>query len=100
MMGPEQRDPSAAPRHAALIRIDTFLYRVKIWTNREWAALPEEQRPGDAAPLLGLGWHVTEPVEMALWQAPGDLVEEFRGFPVVGLWPPGPLRRNPRAFPH
>lgn len=100
MIGHDRPSPSAEPRHAALIRIDAFLYRVKIWTAGEWDALPEEQRPGDAAPILGHGWHVTEPVELALLRAPGDLLDEAGGFPVRGLWPPGPLRRGLRAFPH
>jgi hypothetical protein len=94
MIGPQDRPaPLAESRHAALIRIGTYLYRVKIWTDGEWAALPEEQRPGGAAPILGLGWHVTEPVELALRQAPGDLLSEAGG----GIWPP--LRRDARLIP-
>lgn len=100
MIGQDCLGLAAAPRHAALIRIDAFLYRVKIWTAGEWDALPEEQRPSGAVPILGLGWHLTEPVELALWQAPGDLLDETGESPVRGLWPPGPLRGGPRSLPH
>ncbi|HEX8200795.1 MAG TPA: hypothetical protein VF590_09925 [Isosphaeraceae bacterium] len=97
MIGPNDRPPSSPcpePRHAALIRIGAYLYRVKIWTEHEWEALPEEQRPGGAAPILGLGWHVTEPVELPLRQAPGDLLAEAE----CGHWPP--LRRAARLIAH
>ena len=98
MIGPHNGADAPAPtRHAALIRIGAYLYRVRIWTEGEWDALPEEQRPPGAAPILGFGWHVTEPVELALRQAPGDLLAEAGGDPFGGFWPP--LRRDAQVFP-
>jgi hypothetical protein len=96
MTGPCEPGPLAVepPRHAALIRIDDFLYRVRIWTEEEWAALPPEARPAGASPISDHGWQVTEPVELALARTPGELlVNTWLPYPYK-TWPPYASRLN------
>jgi hypothetical protein len=33
-------------------------YTVRAWTEAEWGALPERDRPGAARPVPGFGWAV------------------------------------------
>ncbi len=84
-----------ALRHAAMIRIEQYLFRVTIWTREEWDALPVAERPAEAAPLERIGWHWVEPVNPALWFAPGDLVEEAWSQGPGSAWPPSPPGWSP-----
>ena len=56
--------PLHAGGHEQFISINGHLFRVRTWTEREWAQTPERDRPANAIPYAdGFGWSVYEPVD-------------------------------------
>ncbi|HEY2154901.1 MAG TPA: hypothetical protein VGH33_04680 [Isosphaeraceae bacterium] len=60
---PKTPRPTPAPRPGAVEVIrGEMLCAVRFWTEEQWAALPESERPRDAAHKPGVGWVGAVPV--------------------------------------